>query len=262
MTTPIADSKTDLLSFFDESDVLCQAPQQERDDVIRALVDRLTGNHDIADPQAITEAVIAREQAASTVMRYGVAIPHARLVGIDRPYVAIATSQRGFQFNGVQIHLVLLVLVPMDKPTLYLKTFSLIASLMREEGAVLRLAALDKPADVMRFFQTNGLKLPAYICAADIMTPPTVTLRDNASLKDAIDLFTENDYQGVPVVDKDGDLVGVVSAALSQAVRAVLAPLPTLALPRPRLVTAIASVLAVGAVPYLVALALVPDAVV
>lgn len=57
-------------------------------------------------------------------------------------------------------------------------------------------------------------------------------------------------------------LVGVVSAALSQAVRAVLAPLPTLALPRPRLVTAIASVLAVGAVPYLVALALVPDAVV
>ncbi|OLT23073.1 hypothetical protein BJF81_11875 [Ornithinimicrobium sp. CNJ-824] len=56
-------------------------------------------------------------------------------------------------------------------------------------------------------------------------------------------------------------LVGVVSAALSQAVRAVLAPLPTLALPRPRLVTAIASVLVVGAVPYLVALALVPDAV-
>ncbi|WP_431473112.1 hypothetical protein [Ornithinimicrobium sp. W1665] len=56
-------------------------------------------------------------------------------------------------------------------------------------------------------------------------------------------------------------LVGVASGALSQAVRAVLAPLPTLALPRPRLVAAIASVLVVGAVPYLVALALVPDAV-
>lgn len=56
-------------------------------------------------------------------------------------------------------------------------------------------------------------------------------------------------------------LVGVSSAVLSQAVRAVLAPLPTLALPRPRLVTAIASVLVVGAVPYLVALVLVQDAI-
>ena len=213
MPASIPDSKTDLLSFFDESDVICQAPQQERDDVIRALVTRLTDNHGISDPQAIIEAVIAREEATSTVMPHGIAIPHARLAGIDRPYLAIATSQWGFQFDGSNIHLVLLVLVPMDKPTLYLQTLRLIARVLREDNAVMRLASLEKTGEVMRFLQTDGLKLPAYICAADLMTPPTITLRDNASLKDAIDLFTENDYQGVPVLDKDNDLVGVVSAS-------------------------------------------------
>ncbi|QFG69552.1 hypothetical protein [Ornithinimicrobium pratense] len=55
-------------------------------------------------------------------------------------------------------------------------------------------------------------------------------------------------------------LVGVASAALSHAARAVLGHLPTMAHPRPRLVAAIASVLAVGLVPYLVALTFVPGA--
>ncbi|WP_162802920.1 hypothetical protein [Ornithinimicrobium avium] len=55
-------------------------------------------------------------------------------------------------------------------------------------------------------------------------------------------------------------LVGVVAAALSQATRAVMAPLPTMALTRPRLVSAVASVLVVGVVPYLVALVFVGEA--
>lgn len=55
-------------------------------------------------------------------------------------------------------------------------------------------------------------------------------------------------------------LVGVVSAALSHAARRVLGVLPTMAHPRPRLVAAIASVLAVGLVPYLMAVTFVPKA--
>lgn len=55
-------------------------------------------------------------------------------------------------------------------------------------------------------------------------------------------------------------LVGVTSAALSHAARAVLGTLPTMAHPRPRLVAAVASVLAVGLVPYLMAVTFVPGA--
>lgn len=55
-------------------------------------------------------------------------------------------------------------------------------------------------------------------------------------------------------------LVGVASAALSHAARAVLRVLPTMAHPRPRLVAATASVLAVGLVPYLMAVTFVPGA--
>lgn len=55
-------------------------------------------------------------------------------------------------------------------------------------------------------------------------------------------------------------LLGVASAALSHAARAVLSPLPTMAHPRPRLVTAVVSVLVVGLVPYLTAVTFAPGA--
>jgi hypothetical protein len=55
-------------------------------------------------------------------------------------------------------------------------------------------------------------------------------------------------------------LVGVTGAALSHAARTVLGVLPTMAHPRPRLVAAIASVLAVGLVPYLMAVTFVEGA--
>lgn len=53
-------------------------------------------------------------------------------------------------------------------------------------------------------------------------------------------------------------LVGVAAGALSHAARAVLAPLATMAHPRPRLVAAVTSVLVAGVVPYLVGSAFLP----
>lgn len=55
-------------------------------------------------------------------------------------------------------------------------------------------------------------------------------------------------------------LVGVVSGAVSHAVRSVLCNLPTMAHGRPRLVMALASLLVTGPVAYAVALLLVPGA--
>jgi hypothetical protein len=57
-------------------------------------------------------------------------------------------------------------------------------------------------------------------------------------------------------------LLGVATAAVGHAVRAVLSVLPTMAHRRPRLVAAVASVLVTGAVVYAVTRALVPDVLV
>ena len=47
--------------------------------------------------------------------------------------------------------------------------------------------------------------------AGDVMTRPAATLRDDASLGDAIKLMLERDVGGLPVVDQFGRLVGMLT---------------------------------------------------
>ena len=54
--------------------------------------------------------------------------------------------------------------------------------------------------------------LPDYVCAADIMSRDVVRLRERDTLERAVDTLVEHGIVDVPVVDEEGDLVGVVSA--------------------------------------------------
>lgn len=49
--------------------------------------------------------------------------------------------------------------------------------------------------------------------ARDIMTTPVITVRDDASIKDAAALLLRHGISGVPVVDAEGRLVGMVTEA-------------------------------------------------
>lgn len=47
----------------------------------------------------------------------------------------------------------------------------------------------------------------------DVMTTPVVTVRPDATFADVVDQLLANDISGVPVVDADGQLVGMVTEA-------------------------------------------------
>lgn len=66
-------------------------------------------------PEAIEEAVTARERVLPTGLGNGVAVPHARMDGLARPLIAVGLSPSGIDFDapdGETSHVVFLVLVP------------------------------------------------------------------------------------------------------------------------------------------------------
>ncbi len=207
-----AQKTVDLASFFSADDILCDAPQGDRDALIGAMLRRLAENHGLVDLQAIREAVTERENAHATVITHGVAIPHARIERLQRPYLALATSRRGVLFGDDQIHLVFLILIPKNQPAVYLQILRSLSTLLGSEDAAAGVAAMGSPGEIMRFFERGGMVLPDYVCAADIMAEPPVVLKDNDSLKTAIDLFVRLQLAEIPVVNGDDDMVGVVSA--------------------------------------------------
>lgn len=53
----------------------------------------------------------------------------------------------------------------------------------------------------------------AEVTAKDIMVTDVITIHENAKLSDVVELLVANNISGVPVVDTDGNLVGIVSEA-------------------------------------------------
>ncbi len=203
-----------LTSFFSADDILIHQEGLQRNELIRHLLMHIANGHGFSEVDGFYEAILERENANDTVVANGIAIPHARLDNLQRPYVGVATSAKGIVFAEEEppIHLIILVLIPRDQPGLYLQILRALANILRDRDAARAVSLLKTPDEVMRFFERGGMALPDYVCAADIMRDHITALRDNDTLKAAIDCFISQQLSEIPVVDRDGDLIGVVSA--------------------------------------------------
>ncbi len=199
---------------FDTEDILCHTSITGRDELIMDMLKCLAYNHGIGNVHQAYEAVIEREASQSTIISTGIAMPHARLDGLERPLLAIATSRDGIDFEEGKdaVNLVILTLIPKEQPAVYLQILSSLGRCCSDKETAGNVSALDSEQKVRLFFQREGMVLPDYICAGDIMAPRPVTLKETDCLKDAIDLFVARDLTTVPVVDKEGDIIGVVTA--------------------------------------------------
>jgi Kef-type K+ transport system membrane component KefB/mannitol/fructose-specific phosphotransferase system IIA component (Ntr-type) len=86
------------------------------------------------DVQAIESSVWAREEALSTGIGQGVALPHARIEGLREPVVAVGISRSGIDFDapdGKPAHVIFLLLTPADNPGIQLVISSEISRLFR-----------------------------------------------------------------------------------------------------------------------------------
>jgi mannitol/fructose-specific phosphotransferase system IIA component (Ntr-type) len=203
-----------LTSFFCVGDIMVQQEGFQRNALIRKLLEHVADNHGLRNVNAYYNAVIERENAEGTVVSTGIAVPHARLDGLEHPYVGIATSEKGIPFaEGAPLtHLVFIVLIPRSQPGFYLQLLRALSTILRNKDAARTVSQFKTAEEVMRFFERGGMALPSYVCAADIMRDPVTILHDNDNLKTAIDCFITEKLPEVPVVAQNGDLVGVVSA--------------------------------------------------
>lgn len=76
------------------------------------------------DPRTVAEQVWEREQLQATGLEHGLAVPHARLVGLKQPRLAVGISPPGVDFQGLDnqpARLIVLMLTPADAPDLQLE---------------------------------------------------------------------------------------------------------------------------------------------
>jgi mannitol/fructose-specific phosphotransferase system IIA component (Ntr-type) len=124
----------------------------ERDDVIAALVLRVAACHPRVDAGRLLEALREREGQVTTALVDGVAIPHARLDGLDRTVAAFARSASGIRWeslDGEPTRLIFLLAGPADQPGAYLKALAGVSRLLRGARCRARLLGAAGAAELL-----------------------------------------------------------------------------------------------------------------
>jgi fructose PTS system EIIBC or EIIC component len=135
-----------------------------RDDIIETLAARVAACHPGVDAARLVAALREREDQMTTALVDGVAIPHARMSGLDRTVAAFARSAVGIAWNsldGVPTRLIFLLAGPADLPGSYLKTLAGVARLL--SGARCRTRLLEAAGEaemlaVLRDEEDRGLR--------------------------------------------------------------------------------------------------------
>jgi len=201
-------------SLFTAKDVICQTTEPDRDQLLKQMLTQLALVHGIGDVEEAYQALLDRENEIPTVVGPGIAIPHVRLSTINQITVGIVTSKKGIKYAShieKPVKLIIMILAPKAAPGAYLQAMSSLAKICQDPNTADIVAELNTQEKVWDFFGQSGMTLNDHLRAIDLMSPVTIKLQEHDTLEMAIDLFVRHQVRDVPVVDKEGDLIGVVT---------------------------------------------------
>ncbi len=97
-----------------------------------------------ADVETITKALIKREDLGSTGLGNGIALPHARIAGLEKLFGLFAVLKPAVEFDAIDekaVDLVFLLLLPEHLPDGQLKAMACVARRLRDPALAGKLRA-------------------------------------------------------------------------------------------------------------------------
>jgi CBS domain-containing protein len=192
-------------------------------EIFKRLIE-LLGEDDLSlDVDAVYEQILSRDSCGITLPDPAVAVIHVRVEGFKQLRIAIGISGQGSRCAAAieggncaaiglhEVKLIVLILAPAEDPAGYLRAIAALLVSCHRNGFVERLVSLDDPELIWKAFEETNDRLPSYVKASDIMCRNFPFLHDTDALSDAIDAFCRLGVSEMPVVDTDGDLVGIVT---------------------------------------------------
>ena len=92
--------------------------------------------------RTLLENLTKREKLGSTAVGNGIAIPHANVATIDRPFVFVSTLVNGLEFNSTDdlpVDIIFLLIAPDNKGSEHLQALALISRLLRNKELTTKL---------------------------------------------------------------------------------------------------------------------------
>ncbi len=137
---------------LDPEAVIPSLEAREKFAVLEEIVTRVSSHCGFADSRRLLEVVRARERICSTAIGEGVAIPHGKLPGLERVFVAFARSREGVDFDardGAPTHLFFLLLAPEGSTSEHLSALARVSRLVKDASLREHLMRVQTPEEVV-----------------------------------------------------------------------------------------------------------------
>lgn len=138
---------TKISSFLAPNDVLLDIRAPDKISLLHDLATRASLSAGLPSDVILTE-LLKREQLGSTGMGGGVAIPHARYIGLKKPFGLVARLKPAVDFDAIDNHpvdLVFLLLVPSAADGDHLNMLAAVSRRMRSREITQKLRSLQDP---------------------------------------------------------------------------------------------------------------------
>jgi len=194
--------------------VLVGVAETDYNAVIRRLVNALQNAGHLRNPERALSDVLRREKLGATLVGQGLGVPHARTDAVDGVTLALATTKEpveGSPPDSIPVRIVVLILAPKAESNLYLKVLSAVSRLVEDEKRRERLLAATTPEALIGEITRAGIEVQRGLSVLDL-AEDVVTVSQNAPLKNAADTMFKHNLLDVPVVDDEGNLVGLLTA--------------------------------------------------
>ena len=203
-----------LAALLDPQLVLTGMRAKTKFEAIEELLDCVIQHHPHLDRSALMRAIAEREDLENTSYGHGIAFPHARTDAVSQMYVALGVSRHGIDSDtpdNKRLYALCLSLTPRNIAQLYLQTLSAFAAFAREPGNIEKLISQPDADAILQVIWDSGLTVKKQLTVRDIMHPNVFYTTPESTLKDAANIFYRHKISGVPVVDNDKTVIGIIS---------------------------------------------------
>lgn len=151
MTTTTTTEFDRVAAWLQPEGIHLDVPLRDSTQALEFIAEAIATHHDL-EQAPVFRALCRREQAGSTGLGGGFAVPHARIAGIERPLTLLVRASRPIPFKAPDhdpVWLMLAILVPEqgDRDD-HLKLLALVAELFSDPRFRARIDKGATPADV------------------------------------------------------------------------------------------------------------------
>lgn len=126
---------------------------EDKSAVISELAQRISANVPPLKADDIETVLVNRENLGSTGIQDGIAIPHAKVRGLEKVLIACGRSQKGIDFDAPDkkpTHLFFVLLAPEQSAAMHLKILARLSRLLKDHEFRSRLLSAKGSDDIYR----------------------------------------------------------------------------------------------------------------